>query len=76
MGGGDGYGGGEGATPTAGGLALRARTCECQPAAAAAPPLQALQEQKRDLMKVAFDRRRPEELRQMRINDVRLLMDL
>ncbi|KAL4458507.1 hypothetical protein ABPG75_013372 [Micractinium tetrahymenae] len=36
----------------------------------------ALQEQKRDLMKVAFDRRRPEEVREMRINDVRLLMDL
>lgn len=39
-------------------------------------PLQALQEQKRDLMKVAFDRRKPEEVREMRINDVRLLMDL
>lgn len=44
--------------------------------AAAAPPPQALQEQKRDLMKVAFDRRKPEEVREMRLNDVRLLMDL
>ena len=40
------------------------------------PHLQALQEQKRDLMRVAFDRRKPEEIREARINDVRMLMDL
>jgi hypothetical protein len=40
------------------------------------PYPQALQEQKRDLMRVAFDRRKPEEIREARINDVRMLMDL
>ncbi|EFN54350.1 hypothetical protein CHLNCDRAFT_135608 [Chlorella variabilis] len=36
----------------------------------------ALQEQKRDLMRVAFDRRKAEDIRQERINDVRMLMEL
>ncbi len=35
-----------------------------------------LQEQKRQLMKAAFERKREEDVRQMRINDVRLLMQL
>ncbi len=35
-----------------------------------------LQEQKRQLMKAAFERKRGEDMRQMRINDVRLLMQL
>lgn len=38
--------------------------------------VQALQEQKRDLMRVAFDRRKAEDIRQERINDVRMLMEL
>lgn len=35
-----------------------------------------LQEQERALMKAAFERKRGEDVRQMRINDVRLLMQL
>jgi hypothetical protein len=38
--------------------------------------LQALQAQKRDLMRAAFDRRRPDEVRRERIDDVRMLMEL
>ena len=46
------------------------------PTAAAPPPPQALQEAKRDLLKLAFDRRRAQEVQQDRINDVRALMDM
>lgn len=36
----------------------------------------AMQESKRDLMRVAFDRRRPQEVREERTRDVRMLMQL
>jgi hypothetical protein len=36
----------------------------------------ALQEQKKDLISLAFDRRTPEEVRQSRLADVRMLMEI